>query len=240
MAKGRLAVLLSFGVGMVIGYIVGSVIKERQMDDEMDETIKATSDRLAKVYKKKEDELKEERKTFEEEKEHFNEVKHQLYSDLTKEEQIEQCCDPELGIPVNEDNILRYNMLKRQYLRLSFIEHEDFEVGAVEDYTFDQRYLKMFNDGSIYDIDNGEKIDDDDTHIGNLCSGMGTGKTNDIRYIRNWDEMCDYEIHYVNEDAMGFLGEMGLIFGDDEDEEDDELKPIPEDDGEEDEEETDE
>ena len=240
MAKGRLAVLLSFGVGMVIGYIVGSVIKERQMDDEMDETIKATSDRLAKVYQKKEDELKEERKSFEEEKEHFEEVKHQLYSDLTKEEQLEQLCDPELGIPVDEDDILRYNMLKRQYLRLSFIEHEDFEVGVVEDYTFEQRYLKMFNDGSIYDIDNGERIDDDDSHIGNLCSGMGTGKTNDIRYIRNWDEMCDYEIHYVNEDSVEFLGEMGLMFGDDEDEEDEELKPIPEDDGEEDEEETDE
>lgn len=235
MLKGRLAVLMTFGIGMVIGYLVGSTIKERQMDEEMDETIKATSDRLAKVYKKKEDELKEERKTFEEEKEHFNEVKHQLYSDLTKEEQLEQLCDPELGIPVDEDNILRYNMIKRQYLRLSFIEHEDFEVGVVEDYTFDQRYLKMFNDGSIYDIDTGERIDDDDTHIGNLCSGMGTGKTNDIRYIRNWDEMCDYEIHYVNEDPTEFLGEMGLLFGDDEDE-DDELKPIPEDDGEDEEE----
>lgn len=232
MAKGRLAILLTFGVGMVIGYLVGSTIKERQMNDEMDETIKATSDRLSKVYKKKEDELKEERKTFEEEKEHFNEVKHQLYSDLTKEEQLEQLCDPELGIPVDEDSILRYNMIKRQYLRLSFIEIEDFESGVVEDYTFDQRYLKMFNDGSIYDVDTGERIDEDDTHIGNLCSGMGTGKTNDIRYIRNWDKMCDYEIHYVNEDPAGFLGEMGYIFGDDE-EEDDELKPIPEDDGEE-------
>lgn len=228
--KRRLGLLLAMGAGFVIGYLVGSTLKEREKDEEFDEAMKETSDMLSRAYDKKEEALNEERKEFEKEKEHFNEVKHQLYSDLTKEEQLEQLCDPELGIPVDEDNILRYNMLKRQYLRMSFIEHEDFECGVVEDYTFEQRYLKMFNDGSIYDIDNGERIDDDDSHIGNLCSGMGTGKTNDIRYIRNWDEMCDYEIHYVNEDPTEFLGEMGLLFGDDEEEE--ELTPVPEDDGE--------
>lgn len=228
--KRRLGLLLAMGAGFVIGYLVGSTLKEREKDEEFDEAMKETSDMLNRAYDKKEEALNEERKEFEKEKEHFAEVKHQLYSDLTKEEQLEQLCDPELGIPVDEDNILRYNMLKRQYLRMSFIEHEDFECGVVEDYTFEQRYLKMFNDGSIYDIDNGERIDDDDSHIGNLCSGMGTGKTNDIRYIRNWDEMCDYEIHYVNEDPTEFLGEMGLLFGDDEEEE--ELTPVPEDDGE--------
>lgn len=224
--KRRLGLLLAMGAGFVIGYLVGSTLKEREKDEEFDEAMKETSDMLNRAYDKKEEALNEERKEFEKEKEHFAEVKHQLYSDLTKEEQLEQLCDPELGIPVDEDNILRYNMLKRQYLRMSFIESEDFEAGVVEDYTFEQRYLKMFNDGSIYDIDNGERIDEDDSHIGNLCSGMGTGKTNDIRYIRNWDEMCDYEVHYVNEDAVEFLSEMGLIFGDDEDEE---LTPVPED-----------
>lgn len=227
--KRRLGLLLAMGAGFVIGYLVGSTLKEREKNEEFDEAMKETSDMLNRAYDKKEEALNEERKEFEKEKEHFNEVKHQLYSDLTKEEQLEQLCDPELGIPVDEDNILRYNMLKRQYLRMSFIESEDFECGVVEDYTFEQRYLKLFNDGSIYDIDNCERIDDDDSHIGNLCSGMGTGKTNDIRYIRNWDEMCDYEIHYVNEDPTEFLGEMGLMFGDDEDEE---LTPVPEDDGE--------
>lgn len=224
--KRRLGLLLAMGAGFVIGYLVGSTLKEREKDEEFDEAIKETSDMLNRAYDKKEEALNEERKEFEKEKEHFAEVKHQLYSDLTKEEQLEQLCDPELGIPIYEDNILRYNMLKRQYLRMSFIESEDFEAGVVEDYTFEQRYLKMFNDGSIYDIDNGERIDEDDSHIGNLCSGMGTGKTNDIRYIRNWDEMCDYEVHYVNEDAVEFLSEMGLIFGDDEDEE---LTPVSED-----------
>lgn len=227
--KRRLAMLIAMGAGFVIGYLVGSTLKEREKNEEFDEAMKETSDMLNRAYDKKEEALNEERKEFEKEKEHFAEVKHQLYSDLTKEEQLEQLCDPELGVPVDEDNILRYNMIKRQYLRMSFIESEDFEAGVVEDYTFEQRYLKMFNDGSIYDIDNGERIDEDDSHIGNLCSGMGTGKTNDIRYIRNWDEMCDYEIHYVNEDSVEFLSEMGLIFGDDEDEE---LTPVPEDDGE--------
>ena len=227
--KRRLAMLIAMGAGFVIGYLVGSTLKEREKNEEFDEAMKETSDMLNRAYDKKEEALNEERKEFEKEKEHFAEVKHQLYSDLTKEEQLEQLCDPELGVPVDEDSILRYNMIKRQYLRMSFIESEDFEAGVVEDYTFEQRYLKMFNDGSIYDIDNGERIDEDDSHIGNLCSGMGTGKTNDIRYIRNWDEMCDYEIHYVNEDSVEFLSEMGLIFGDDEDEE---LTPVPEDDGE--------
>ena len=227
--KRRLGLLLAMGAGFVIGYLVGSTLKEREKDEEFDEAMKETSDMLNRAYEKKEEALNEERKEFEKEKEHFTEVKHQLYSDLTKEEQLEQLCDPELGVPVDEDNILRYNMIKRQYLRMSFIESEDFEAGVVEDYTFEQRYLKMFNDGSIYDIDTGERIDEDDSHIGNMCSGMGTGKTNDIRYIRNWDEMCDYEIHYVNEDPVEFLSEMGLMFGDDEDEE---LTPVPEDDGE--------
>lgn len=216
--KRRLGLLFAAGIGFVIGYVVGSTLKEREKDEEMDETIKATTDRLNRVYEKKEEKLNEERKELEEEKEHFAEVKHQLYSDLTKEEQLEQLCDPELGVPVDPDNILRYNMIKRQYLRMSFIEHEDFEVGQVEDYSFDSRYLKMFNDGSIYDVDTAERIDDDDSHIGNMCSGMGTGKTDDIRYIRNWDEMCDYEVVFTNEDPTEFLGEMGAIYGDDEEE----------------------
>jgi hypothetical protein len=215
--------LFAMGLGFVVGYIVGSTLKEREKDEEMDETIKATTDRLNKVYEKKEEQLKEERKEFEAEKEHFTEVKHQLYSDLTRDEQLEQLCDPELGIPVEEDNILRYNMLKRQYLRIGFIEQEDFESGVFENYTFETHYLRMFNDGAIYDVDDGERIDDDDSHIGNLASGMGTGKTNDIRYIRNWDELCDYEITYVNEDSTGFVQDM---FGDCSDE--DPIEPVDE------------
>jgi hypothetical protein len=201
--------LLGIGFAFAAGYLVGAKMKEKEYEEELGEQwheagpamneIRKTSAEVAEEKAK----LEEERKAFEEEKEHFNEVKHQLYSDLTKEEQLMQLCDPELEIPVVEDNILRYNRIKRQYLRIDFIDEKMYGYGQSSEFeAFDTVECHMFKDGTIYDED-GNRIDDDDTHLGNLCSGMGTGKGSDIRYIRNWEEGVDYCVTYDTEYETG-------------------------------------
>lgn len=195
--------LLGIGMAFAAGYILGSKIADKKNAETIEDTLSSERRHMEKAKEKKEaeiakerEELEAERKAFEEEKEHFNEVKHQLYSDLTKEEQLLQLCDPELGFPVEEDNILRYNRIKRQYLRIDFIDETMYGYGQSSEYlAFDALDCKLFKDGTIYTLE-GDRIDDDDKHVGNLCSGMGTGKGNDIRYIRNWEEGTDYCITY--------------------------------------------
>ena len=212
--------LLGIGLAFAAGYILGSQLKEREMREDCDETIKVheknCEERRDKELEKEKEALAEERKAFEEEKEHFNEVKHQLYSDLTKDEQLLQLCDPELGVPIDEEKILRYNSIKRQYLRIDFI-NETLYGGYIDEdacLNFPTVECHMFKDGTIYNED-GERIDDDDTHLGNLCNGMGTGKADDIRFIRNWEEKVDYCVTYDNEYETGeewlneWLGDMG-------------------------------
>lgn len=195
--------LLGIGVAFAAGYILGSKLAEKKFEDTIEDTLSDERRRMEKEKKEREEtlakeheELEADRKTLEEEKEHFNEVKHQLYSDLTKEEQLAQLCDPDLGVPVDEDDILRYNRIKRQYLRLDFIDETMYGYGQSAEYlAFDSLDCKFFKDGTIYTLE-GDRIDEDDSHVGNLCSGMGTGKGNDIRYIRNWAEGTDYCITY--------------------------------------------
>lgn len=212
--------LLGIGLAFAAGYILGSKLKEKEIREDCDETIrvhkKNCEERRDEELEKEKAALAEERKTFEEEKEHFNEVKHQLYSDLTKDEQLLQLCDPELGVPIDEEKILRYNSIKRQYLRIDFINETLFGGYIDEDacLNFPTVECHMFKDGTIYNED-GDRIDDDDTHLGNLCNGMGTGKTNDIRFIRNWEEKMDYCVTYDTDYETGeewlneWLGDMG-------------------------------
>ena len=204
-----LKVLAGIGLAFAAGYILGSKMKEKEYEEEREAEAWRKREEVKEVPKAQEEldaeraKLEEERKAFEEEKEHFKEVKHQLYSDLTKEEQLLQLCDPELGIPVIEDNILRYNRIKRQYLRIDFIDETMYGYGQSAVYeAFDAIECHMFKDGTIYTED-GDRLDDDDTHLGNLCSGMGTGKGSDIRYIRNWEEGTDYCVTYDTDYETG-------------------------------------
>lgn len=214
--------LLGIGLAFAAGYILGSKLKEKECEEEREAEVWRNREHVKEVPKAQEEldaeraKLEEERKAFEEEKEHFNEVKHQLYSDLTKDEQLLQLCDPELGVPIDEEKILRYNSIKRQYLRIDFINETLFGGYIDEDacLNFPTVECHMFKDGTIYNED-GERIDDDDTHLGNLCNGMGTGKANDIRFIRNWEEKTDYCVTYDNDYETGeewlneWLGDMG-------------------------------
>ena len=202
--------LLGIGLAFTAGYILGAKLKEKEYEEERETEAWRNREHVKEVPKAQEEldaeraKLEEERKAFEEEKEHFNEVKHQLYSDLTKDEQLLQLCDPELEVPIEEEKILRYNSIKRQYLRIDFI-NETLFGGYIDDdacLNFPTVECHMFKDGSIYNED-GERIDDDDSHLGNLCNGMGTGKVDDIRYIRNWEEKTDYCVTYDNEYETG-------------------------------------
>lgn len=232
----RIRTLLIFAIGSAIGYLVGSYVQKKVDEDRWDDVREDMATRMAESHTEKQNELKKEREEFEKEKEHFHKVKMDWANDVIKEEQIKDLESGDAGYPTTEADIIEYNRLKRQFLRIAYIPEEVYLTGSVDvpEIEFDQQNFYLLNDGRVMD-EYGNEMHEPDRHVGNLLSGMGQGGQ-DIRYIRNWEEEIDYCVQFEDlnfEEYLDKLEAEGMYedeeYDEPEDEDVDETEEVEED-----------
>ena len=204
----RIRSILLVTLGAAIGAFIGSYVQKKIDDDKWENVKDDVSEKISEVHDKKVEELKKEREEFEKEKEQFHKVKMDWANEVIKEEQIKNLEAGDAGYPTTEADIIEYNRLKRQFLRIVYIPEEVYLTGStdVPEIEFDQQNFYLLNDGHVMD-EYGNEMHEPDRHVGNLLSGMGQGGQ-DIRYIRNWEEEVDYCVQFEDLNFEQYLDKL--------------------------------